>query len=142
MSSANKVFLLGRLTRDPEVRSFSNGGKVAQFGFAVDGSRKKDQSTGKWVSEPCFLDVKAWNRGEKGTTADICEKYLSKGKQCFIEGKLVMESWEKDGQKRSKIVVEVIELGLLDGGNGRGSSDHSEESNTQSSSMVGENPFG
>ena len=93
MANLNKVMLIGRLTRDVEVRAFSNGGKVAKFGFAVSGSRKKNAQTGKWEDEPCFLDVEVFNRGEFSKKADTAEQYLSKGKQIFIEGKLTMQSW-------------------------------------------------
>ena len=106
MANLNKVMLIGRLTRDVETRTFSNGGKVAKFGFAVTGSRKKNQQTGKWEDEPCFLDVELFNRGEFGKMADNAEQYLSKGKQIFLEGKLTLQSWTgQDGQKKSKIVV-------------------------------------
>jgi len=106
MANLNKVMLIGRLTRDVETRAFANGGKMAKFGFAVTGSRKKNQQTGKWEDEPCFLDVEVFNRGEFGKKADTAEQYLSKGKQIFIEGTLKMDSWTgQDGQKRNKIVV-------------------------------------
>ena len=70
MANLNKVMLIGRLTRDPEVRTFSNGGKVAKFGFAVN-NRKKNQQTGQWEDDPVFLDVEAFNRGEFGKLADF-----------------------------------------------------------------------
>lgn len=118
MANLNEVRLIGRLTRDVETRTFANGGMVAKFGFAVEGSRRKDQSTGKWESEPCYLDVEAFNRGEKGTLANQCETYLRKGSQCFIAGKLVMQTWAgQDGAKRNKIVVEADRVEFLDGGN-------------------------
>src|SRR5439155_12537930 len=106
MANLNKVMLIGRLTRDPEVRMFSNGGKVAAFGFAVN-NRKKNQQTGQWEDEPCFLDCKVYNRGEFGKKADIAEQYLHKGHQAYLEGHLVMEQWDdkQTGQKRSKLVV-------------------------------------
>lgn len=122
MANLNKVMLIGRLTRDVETRTFSNGGKVAKFGFAVTGSRKKNQQTGNWEDEPCFLDVEVFNKGEFGKMADTAEKYLSKGKQVFIEGKLTMQSWTgQDGQKRNKIVVVGEYMQFLDGGRGDGS---------------------
>ena len=115
MANLNKVMLIGRLTRDVETRSFSNGGKVAKFGFAVESSKKKSQQTGKWESEPCFLDVEVFNRGEFGKKADTAEQYLSKGKQIFIEGHLKMESWTgQDGQKRNRIVVVCENFEFLD----------------------------
>ncbi len=61
MANLNKVLLIGRLTRDPEMMTFQSGGRVAKFGFAVN-NRKKNQSTGQWEDEPVFLDVEAFNR--------------------------------------------------------------------------------
>lgn len=133
MANLNKVMLIGRLTRDVETRTFSNGGKVAKFGFAVTSTRKKNQQTGKWEDEPCFLDVEVFNRGEFGKKADTAEQYLSKGKQIFVEGHLKMENWtSQDGQKRNKIVVVCENFEFLDsreggaqgGGNGAGGSSY------------------
>lgn len=105
MANLNKVMLIGRLTRDPEVRTFANGGKVAHFGFAVN-NRRKNSATGQWEDEPVFLDVDAFNRGETGRTADLIEQYLRKGYQAFIEGHLKLDQWTaQDGQKRSKIKI-------------------------------------
>jgi single-strand DNA-binding protein len=127
------------LTRDVEVRTFSNGGKVAQFGFAVTGSRKKNQQTGKWEDEPCFLDVKVFNRGETGRSADLAEQYLSKGKQVFLEGHLRMESWTaQDGQKRNKIVVEVDNFQFLEPREGGSGGARSSSGGYQSAPVVEE----
>jgi single-strand DNA-binding protein len=126
VANLNKVMLIGRLTRDPEVRTFSNGGKVAKFGFAVN-NRRKNQQTGQWEDEPVFLDVEAFNRGDFGRQADLVEQYLAKGRQVFLEGHLKLDSWTaQDGQKRNRIVVVVDNLQFLDsrqegdvaGGNG------------------------
>src|SRR5437588_1429099 len=106
--------LIGRLTRDPEIRSFSNGGKVAAFGFAVN-NRRKNSSTGQWEDEPVFLDVDAFNRGEYGKLADRVEQYLHKGDQAFLEGHLVLDQWtNKEGQKQSKIKVVLDNLVFLE----------------------------
>lgn len=114
MANLNKVMLIGRLTRDPEIRSFANGGKVAKIGFAVN-TRKKNQQTGQWEDEPVFLDVEAFNRGEFGKQADLAEQYLSKGRQVYIEGHLRMDNWtDKEGQKRSKLVVVVENFQFLE----------------------------
>src|SRR5919197_5976186 len=113
MANLNKVMLIGRLTNKPEAVNFSNGGKVAKFGFAVN-NRKKDPTTGEWGDDPVFLDVEAFNRGEFGKQADLVMQYLDKGRQVFIEGHLRMDQWEKDGQKRSKLVVVVDNLQFLD----------------------------
>jgi single-strand DNA-binding protein len=104
MANLNKVMLIGRLTRDPETRTFANGGKVAKFGFAVN-NRRKNSTTGQWEDEPVFIDVDAFNRGETGKQADLVEQYLRKGQQVFIEGHLKLDQWEKDGQKRSRLHV-------------------------------------
>jgi single-strand DNA-binding protein len=112
MANLNKVMLIGRLTRDPEVRMFPNGGKVAKFGFAVN-NRRKNSQTGQWEDEPVFLDVEAFNRGEFGKQADLCEQYLRKGAQTFIEGHLQLDQWtSQDGQKRKllKIVVDNFQF--------------------------------
>jgi single-strand DNA-binding protein len=122
MANLNKVMLIGRLTRDPEVRTFSNGGKVAKIGFAVN-NRKKDQQSGQWVDDPVFLDVEVFNRGENGRQADLVEQSLRKGQQIFIEGHLRMDNWtDKDNNKRSKLVIVVDNFQFLeprqDGGEG------------------------
>jgi single-strand DNA-binding protein len=114
MANLNKVMLIGRLTRDPEVRTFANGGKVAKFGFAVN-NRKKNQQTGQWEDEPCFVDVKAFNRETGRKLADLVETYLKKGHQAYIEGHLVLEQWEsQDGQKRSALRVVFEDLQFLE----------------------------
>src|SRR6187200_3095789 len=100
MANLYKVMLIGRLTRDPEVRIFANGGKVAKFGFAVN-NRRKNQQTGQFEDEPVFIDVDAFNRGEFGKLADNVEHYLHKGNQVFLEGHLKLDQWTtQDGQKR------------------------------------------
>lgn len=125
MANVNKVMLIGRLTRDPETRTFSNGGKVAKFGFAVN-NRRKNSQTGQWEDEPVFLDVEAFNRGETGKQADLVEQYLHKGNQAFIEGHLRMDQWTaQDGQKRSKLLIVLDNVQFLEprgeGGGSRGS---------------------
>src|SRR5262245_41152913 len=105
MANLNKVMLIGRLTRDPEVRVFSNGGKVAKFGFAVN-NRRKNQQTGQFEDEPVFLDIEAFNRGDFQKQADLVENYLRKGNQVFIEGHLKLDQWtSQDGQKRSRLHI-------------------------------------
>jgi single-strand DNA-binding protein len=115
MANVNKVFLIGRLTRDPESRTFSTGGKVTHFGFAVT-NRKRNPSTGQWEDEPMFIDVKVFNRGEQGRQADLAADSLRKGHQAFLEGRLVLETWEdkQSGQKRSKHVVVVDNFQFLE----------------------------
>lgn len=113
MANLNKVMLIGRLTRDPEVRTFSNGGKVAKIGFAVN-NRKKNPQTGAWEDEPVFLDIDAFNR-ETRKLADLVEQYLKRGHQAYIEGHLVLDQWtDKDGQKRTKLKVVMHDVQFLE----------------------------
>lgn len=106
MANLNKVMLIGRLTRDPEVRTFGNGGKVAHFGFAVN-IRKKNQQTGQWEDEPVFLDIEAFNRQTGRQLADQVEQYFKKGAQFYLEGHLRLDQWQdkNDGSKRSKLKI-------------------------------------
>ncbi|MBI2386035.1 MAG: single-stranded DNA-binding protein [Elusimicrobia bacterium] len=124
MANLNKVMLIGRLTRDPEVKTFSNGGKVAKIGFAVN-NRKKNASTGAWEDVPVWIDLKVFNRETGRKMADLVESNLKKGQQIFVEGHLVLEEWtgKEDGKKASKMVVVVDNFEFLDkkeGGSGGG----------------------
>jgi single-strand DNA-binding protein len=116
MANLNKVMLIGRLTRDPEIRSFASGGRVAAFGFAVN-NYKKNQQTGQWDAEPVFIDCDAFNRGDFGKLADRVERFLHKGSQVYLEGRLKLDQWDDKttGQKRSKLKLVVDSMELLDG---------------------------
>jgi single-strand DNA-binding protein len=115
MANLNKVLLIGRLTRDPEIRTFASGGKVANFGFAVN-NRRKNTQTGQWEDEPVFIDMEAFNGIEgRRPLADQVEQSLRKGQQVFIEGHLRLDQWNApDGQKRSKLKVRVDNLQFLE----------------------------
>lgn len=113
MANFNRVILVGRLTRDPEVRTTNSGLKVAGIAFAVT-NRKKDQG-GQWVDDPMFIDVTAFDRANEGRgLASTVEQYCRKGSQIMIEGKLQLETWDdkNGGGKRSKhkIIADVIQL--------------------------------
>ncbi len=115
MANLNKVMLIGRLTRDPEFRSFSTGGRVAKLGFAVT-NKKKNAQTGQWEDEPMFIDCDVFNRGEY-KQADLIERFgLHKGSQLFIEGRLILDQWDDKttGQKRTKHKLVVDNFQLLD----------------------------
>ncbi len=114
MANLNKVMLIGRLTREPEIKEFSNGGKVANVGFAVN-NRKKNMQSGQWEDVPVWVDLKAFNRETGRKLADLIEKYLHKGSQAYVEGHLVLEEWnsKEGGEKRSKMVVYVDEIEFL-----------------------------
>jgi single-strand DNA-binding protein len=114
MANLNKVMLIGRLTRDPEVRSFATGGKVAAFGFAVN-NKRKNQQTGQWEDEAVFIDMEAFNRQTGRQLADVIEQYFRKGQQYFIEGHLKFDQWtSKDNEKRSKLKVVVDNFEFLE----------------------------
>lgn len=116
MANFNKVILIGRLTREPESRTFANGGKVVKIGFAVS-NRKKNAQTGAWEDEPMYIDCEAFNRGEMGKLADTIEKFCHKGSQICIEGRLHLDNWDDKatGAKRSKHKVVIDTMQLLDG---------------------------
>jgi single-strand DNA-binding protein len=117
VANFNKVVLIGRLTRDPETRSFPSGGMVAKIGFAVT-NRKKNTQTGQWEDEPMFIDCEVYNRGETGKLADLVRDRCKKGSQILLEGKLHLDTWDdknNPGQKRSKHKIVVDNIQLLDG---------------------------
>ena len=96
----NKVLIAGSLTRDPEVKFLAGDKCVAQFGLAVN--RKFKDANGQQKDETTFVDVETWGR-----TAELVGQYLVKGRGCFIEGRLKLESWEDKatGAKRSKLKI-------------------------------------
>src|ERR687888_1222200 len=100
MASLNKVFLIGNLVRQPELRYTPSGTAVADLRLAVN--RNYTLQNGEKREETCFLTVVVW-----GKQAETCGEYLDKGSPVLIEGRLQTRDWEtKDGQKRS--VVEVV----------------------------------
>ena len=99
MPSLNKVFLMGNLTRDPELRYTPNGTAVAEFGMAVN--RKWTTPDGEQRDETTFVDVNMWAR-----RGEVISEYFRKGDPIFIEGRLRLDQWEgRDGQKRSRMRV-------------------------------------
>jgi single-strand DNA-binding protein len=114
MASYNRVILMGNVTRDLEVKYLQSGTAVAEMGLAVN-DRRKNQQTGEWIDEVTFVDVTLWGR-----TAEIAGEYLSKGSPVLIDGRLKLHTWEKDGQKHSKLRVVCENLRLLGGRPGAG----------------------
>ena len=107
MATFNRVVLMGNLTRDPQVREAgASGHKVCELGLAV-GEKGKD-AAGTPRDVPCFVDCEAWDR-----LAELCGQYLRKGSPVLVEGKLQMDTWEKDGQKRSKLKVRALTVKFL-----------------------------
>ena len=110
MSSLNKVFLIGNLTRDPELRYVPSGTAVATFTVAVN--RVYTSQAGEKKEEVSFIRVVVWGR-----RAEVCGEYLSKGSPVFVEGRLQSRSWEsQDGQKRNTIEVIADNVQFLRGG--------------------------
>jgi len=129
MANLNKVFLIGNLTRDPEVRYTPSGTAIASFGIAVN-RNWKDQS-GEKKEEVCFVDINMFGR-----RAEVINEYFSKGNPIFIEGRLRFEQWEtKDGQKRNtlRVVAENFQfLGKTRKGEGADIPDETGFNNKQS----------
>ncbi len=104
----NRVTLVGRLTRDPELRHLPSGSPVLQLGLAVNG-RQKDEA-GNWTDKPNFFDVKVF-----GNQAEMLSQHLAKGRRVGIDGRLDWSSWEaQDGGKRSKVEVVAFQVQFLD----------------------------
>jgi single-strand DNA-binding protein len=98
MASYNRVILVGNLTRDVELKYTQSGLAVTEVTLAVNDRRKTQ--TGEWVEETTFVDVTLWGR-----TAEVASEYLGKGSPLLIEGRLKLDQWETEGQKRSRLRV-------------------------------------
>ena len=112
MADINHVVLVGRLTRNAELKYTNNGSAVSKFSIAINQRRKKDD---QWVDEAHFFDIVLW-----GKTAESLNQYLVKGKQVGIEGQLRQNRWEQEGQARSKVEIFATNVMLLGGGGGGG----------------------
>ena len=115
MAYLNKVFLIGNLTRDPELRVTPKGTAICQFGIAVN-RQFKDES-GATRDETTFVDIEAW-----GKQGELVSKYLTKGSLAMVEGRLKLDQWEDktSGQKRSKIKVVLDNVQFLSTRGGAG----------------------
>jgi single-strand DNA-binding protein len=110
MADINHVVLVGRLTRNAELKYTNNGSAVSKFSLAINQRRKKDD---QWVDESHFFDIVLW-----GKTAESLNQYLVKGKQVGVEGQLRQNRWEQDGQARSKVEIFATNVMLLGSGGG------------------------
>ncbi len=107
MANFNRVFLMGNLTRDPELRYTPSGTAVTNLRIAVN--RRYKTQTGEVKEETAFITVVAW-----GKQAETCSQFLSKGRAIFVEGRIQMRSWEaQDGQKRSVLEVRASRVQFL-----------------------------
>lgn len=107
MSSVNRVFLLGNLTRDPDLRQTPSGIPVTDLGLAVND--KYRNKAGEEVETTCFTDVVVWGR-----RAEACTQYLAKGDPVMVEGRLQFDAWETEaGEKRSRLRVKADRVQFL-----------------------------
>lgn len=110
MASFNRVVLMGNVTRDIELRYTPGGKAVTDLGLAVNEKVKRGD---EWADVTTFVEVTLWGR-----TAEVASEYLQKGSPAHIEGRLRLETWEQEGQKRSRLKVVADSLQLLPGGKG------------------------
>ena len=114
MRDINIVVLVGRLTRDSDLKYTKSGMPIARFSLAVNRSRKDGDA---WVDEVSFFEVDWWGKG-----AEAVNRYLTKGQQVGVEGELRQDRWEQDGVARSKVVVNAANVRLLGQGGAQGAS--------------------
>jgi len=106
MANFNRVFLLGNLTKDPELRYTPGGTPVANLRLAVNSTYKGQD--GQRKEETLFITVVVWSK-----QAEICNQYLKKGRPVLIEGRLIYRSWEQEGKTRSTIEVRADRVQFL-----------------------------
>jgi len=128
MAGVNKVILVGRLGKDPEVRNLENGSSVANFTLATSESYK-DKTTGEKKEITEWHNIVLWR-----ALAEISQKYLHKGDMVYIEGKLRTRSWEKEGVTRytTEIVGDTMTMISTKGGGSSGSGYSPAESSSSS----------
>ncbi len=125
MANLNKVFLIGNLTRDPELRYIPSGTAVATFSIATN--RVYTTQSGEKKKEVCFVRIVVWGR-----PAEVCGEYLSKGSPIFIEGMLQYRSWDgPNGEKRNTLEVRAEKVQLLGKGPGKATDPQADQSQTE-----------
>jgi single-strand DNA-binding protein len=106
--SFNQVVIMGNLTKDPDLRTTPNGGSVCSFSMALN--RNYKDTNDEWTEATDYVDVVAWS-----SLAERTAKYISKGRPVLVHGRLQSRTWEKDGQKHSKVEVVAQEIVYLGG---------------------------
>ncbi|MDY7029841.1 MAG: single-stranded DNA-binding protein [Spirochaetota bacterium] len=132
----NSVVLVGRLTRDAELKYTASGTAVCKFSIAVNRSRKTGDT---WGEEAHFFDIVLWGR-----QGEAIHQYLGKGKQIAVQGELRQSRWEQNGQNRSKVEVHALNVQLLGGtptGGGPAPNRGTTGSNQNNSSGYSQNDF-
>ena len=112
MASLNRVFIIGNLTRDPEVRYVPSGTAVSDLRLAT--SRKYRTASGEEREETCYVDVVVWGR-----QAETCGEYLKKGSPLLVEGRLQYDEWEKEGQRHSRLRIVADRTQFMPSGSAR-----------------------
>lgn len=130
MAGFSKVMLMGNLTRDPELRVTPGGISICKFSLAI--SRKFKGQDGSNKEDVLFIDVDAF-----GKQGDVVAKYFTKGKPIFVEGRLKLDQWEANGEKKSKIGVVLESFQFVGGGSKDGSDDSSSSSLASSPASKG-----
>src|SRR5208282_1598178 len=118
MANFNKVLLMGNLTRDPEVRYTPKGTAVGELGLAINDSYKAQDGTIKEMVT--YVSIEVWGR-----QAETCKQYLTKGRPVFVEGRLRLDTWEQEGQKKSKLKVVADRVQFLGSPSGRSGGSYS-----------------
>ncbi|MDR3168131.1 MAG: single-stranded DNA-binding protein [Treponema sp.] len=122
MADLNHVVLIGRLTRDAELKYTANGQAVCKFSIAVN---RRKKSGDQWVDEANFFDIVVWGR-----QGESLNQYLVKGKMVGVDGELRQDRWEQDGQNRSKVEIVANNLQLLGGNPGAPASSFGQQGGT------------
>ena len=112
MADLSIAVLVGRLTRDSELKYTSGGSPICSFSVATSSRKKKGD---QWIDEASFWDIELW-----GKQGESLQQYLVKGKQVAVEGSMRQDRWEKDGQPRMKVVISAQTVQLLGGGQDKG----------------------
>lgn len=118
MADINRVSLIGRLTRDAELKYTQGGLAISNFSIAVN---RRSKSGDEWVEVVSYFDINLY-----GKPAESLKQYLTKGKQIAVDGELRQDRWEKDGQNHSRVVIVANNVQLL-GGNSENKSNSSEQ---------------
>ena len=135
MANFNKILLMGRLTRDPQLSYLPSQTPVVDFGLAVNRNWKGQD--GSQREETCFVDCRMF-----GKRAEVINKYCKKGNSLFIEGRLTFDSWEaQDGSKRSKHRVTVMNFEFIGGGGSAGQSVNRTETEAKPQTAGDDIPF-
>ena len=110
----NKVMIIGNLGKDPEMRYTQSGTAIVKLGLAVN-RRYRNRQSNEMVEETTFVDIEGW-----GNQAETINQYMRKGRPLFVEGRLKFDSWEREGQRRSKLSVVADTFQFIDSNAGGG----------------------